>query len=296
MSTPSDSPSVTERKAWSGPGFLGVLVGLVLLAGGIALLVAGGPGLGGGFLWPAVIAIILSVIVFASLAVVNPGQALVVQFFGRYVGTVRRPGLTWLLPLTTRRRVSVRVRNFETSTLKVNDKNGSPVEIAAIIVWRVRDTAEAVFSVDDFEGFVSVQSEAALRHIATTYPYDDPAGISLRGSTNEVAQELAAEVSTRVTLAGVEIVEVRISQLSYAPEIAQAMLRRQQAEAVVAARQRIVEGAVGMVELALERIRSSELLDLDDERKAAMVSNLMVVLCGDQPPTPIVNAGTLYSA
>jgi len=296
MSTPSDSPSVTERRAWSGPGFLGVLVGLALLAGGIALLVGGGTGLEGGFLWAAVIAVILSVIVFASLAVVNPGQALVVQFFGRYVGTVRRPGLTWLLPLTTRRRVSVRVRNFETSTLKVNDKNGNPVEIAAIIVWRVRDTAEAVFSVDDFEGFVSVQSEAALRHIATTYPYDDPDGISLRGSTNEVAQELAAEVSTRVTLAGVEIVEVRISQLSYAPEIAQAMLRRQQAEAVVAARQRIVEGAVGMVELALERIRSSELLDLDDERKAAMVSNLMVVLCGDQPPTPIVNAGTLYSA
>ena len=219
-----------------------------------------------------------------------------VQFFGRYIGTVRRTGLTWVVPLSTRRRVSVRVRSFETNALKVNDADGNPVEIAAIVVWQVADTAKATYAVDDYRDFVMVQAESALRHVATTHPYDAADDVeSLRGSTDVVAGELAAEVAERVALAGVEIVEVRISHLAYASEIAQAMLRRQQANAVVAARSRIVEGAVGMVEMALERLAEGGVVELDEERKAAMVSNLMVVLCGDQPASPIVNTGSLYS-
>ena len=235
-------------------------------------------------------------LVATSLVVVPPGQTSVVQFFGTYVGTVRRPGFWWVVPLSVRRRVSVRVRNFETNRLKVNDSDGNPVEIAAIVVWQVADTARSTYAVDSYENFVSVQAESALRHVANTHPYDDAdtAGTSLRGATDVVAGELAAEVAERVSLAGVEIVEVRISHLAYAQEIAQAMLRRQQANAVVAARGRIVEGAVGMVEMALARLAEHEVVDLDEERKASMVSNLMVVLCGDQPASPIVNAGSLY--
>jgi len=243
------------------------------------------------------IPIVVIVLVAISLVIVPPGQTSVVQFFGRYVGTVRRSGFWWVLPLTVRRRVSVRVRNFETSRLKVNDADGNPVEIAAIVVWQVSDTAKSTYAVDDYVNFVSVQSESALRHVATSHPYDDTigAGTSLRGSTDVVAGELATEVAQRVAVAGVEILEVRISHLAYAQEIAQAMLRRQQANAVVAARSRIVEGAVGMVEMALERLTEHAVVELDEERKAAMVSNLMVVLCGDQPPSPVVNAGTLYT-
>ena len=241
--------------------------------------------------------IVAGVIIALSLAVVPPGQTSVVQFFGSYVGTVRRPGFWWVLPLTVRRRVSVRVRNFETNRLKVNDAEGNPVDIAAIVVWQVADTARSTYAVDDYEDFVTVQAESALRHVATTHPYDeaDGEGPSLRGSTDLVAGELAHEVAERVALAGVEIVEVRISHLAYAAEIAQAMLRRQQADAVVAARSRIVEGAVGMVEMALERLAAHEVVELDEERKASMVSNLLVVLCGDQPPSPVVNAGSLYT-
>ncbi len=240
--------------------------------------------------------VFVAVVVLVSLVVVQPGQTRVVQFFGRYVGTVRRPGLSLILPLSVRRGVSVRVRNFETNHLKVNDAAGNPVEIAAIVVWQVADTAKATYAVDDYVNFVQVQAESALRHVATTHPYDAGDDVeSLRGSTDVVAGELAAEVAQRVALAGVEIVEVRISHLAYAPEIAQAMLRRQQASAVVAARSLIVEGAVGMVELALAGLGERGIVDLDEERKAAMVTNLMVVLCGDQPPAPIVNAGTLYS-
>ena len=210
---------------------------------------------------------------------------------------MRRTGLWWIVPLADRRTLSIRVRNFETGHLKVNDADGNPVEIAAIVVWQVADTARALYAVEDYVNFVRVQAESALRHVATTHPYDDPAddGTSLRGSTDIVAQELAREVAQRVTIAGVEIVEVRISHLAYASEIAQAMLRRQQANAVVAARSRIVEGAVGMVEMALARLDEQGIVALDEERKAAMVSNLMVVLCGDQPATPVVNAGTLYT-
>jgi regulator of protease activity HflC (stomatin/prohibitin superfamily) len=233
----------------------------------------------------------------ASLVIVKPGETRVVRFFGSYVGTVRRTGLSWILPLSDRRNVSIRVRNFETNHLKVNDADGNPVEIASIVVWKVGDTSRALYAVDDYLNFVRVQAESALRHVATTHPYDDPAekGISLRGSTDIVAGELAEEVAQRVAIAGVEIVEVRISHLAYASEIAQAMLRRQQANAVVAARSRIVDGAVGMVELALDRLRERDIVDLDEERKAAMVSNLMVVLCSDQPASPVVNTGTLYS-
>ena len=244
----------------------------------------------------ALLPVLLFVVVWSSLVIVQPGQTRVIQFFGRYIGTVRRPGLSWVLPLTTRHNISVRVRNFETNHLKVNDADGNPVEIAAIVVWQVADTAKAVYAVDDYRNFVSVQAESALRHVATTHPYDagDDA-TSLRGSTDLVADELAAEVALRVALAGVEIVEVRISHLAYSSEIAQAMLRRQQANAVVAARSRIVEGAVGMVEMALQRLNERGIVDLDEERKAAMVSNLMVVLCGDQPASPIVNTGSLYT-
>jgi SPFH domain / Band 7 family len=238
------------------------------------------------------------VLVVTALVIVPPGQTSVVQFFGSYVGTVRRAGFWWVLPLTRRRRVSVRVRNFETNRLKVNDADGNPVDIAAIVVWQVADTARSTYAVENYSDFVSTQAEAALRHVANGHPYDvQDAGTStsLRGSTDAVAGELARELAERVAVAGVEIIEVRISHLAYAPEIAQAMLRRQQANAVVAARSRIVEGAVGMVELALDRLAEHDVVDLDEERKATMVSNLLVVLCGDQPPSPVVNAGSLYT-
>jgi regulator of protease activity HflC (stomatin/prohibitin superfamily) len=241
--------------------------------------------------------IVVGCVILGSLVIVQPGETKVVRFFGKYVGTVRRTGLAWILPLADRKTVSTRVRNFETSHLKVNDADGNPVEIAAIVVWQVADTSRAIYAVDDYLNFVRVQAESALRHVASTHPYDNAAddGLSLRGSTDVVAGELAEEMAARVVIAGVEIVEVRVSHLAYAPEIAQAMLRRQQANAVVAARSRIVEGAVGMVELALERLSERNIVDLDEERKAAMVSNLMVVLCSDQPASPVVNTGTLYS-
>ncbi|WP_432513648.1 SPFH domain-containing protein [Kineococcus sp. SYSU DK001] len=247
----------------------------------------------------AVVAVVLGVVALVlatSLRTVQPGQTRVVQFFGRYTGTIRRPGLVLLVPFSTSTAVSVRVRNFETGRLKVNDATGSPVEVAAIVVWQVADTARSTFAVEDYSEFVEMQSESALRHVVTTHPYDDPsgAGTSLRGSTDVVADELAHEVAARVVVAGVEVVEVRITHLAYAAEIAQAMLQRQQASAIVAAREEIVNGAVGMVELALARLQEENVVDLDEERKAAMVSNLLVVLCGDGRATPVVNTGTLY--
>jgi regulator of protease activity HflC (stomatin/prohibitin superfamily) len=282
---------IQERRSGAINGWIGVLLVVLCIVAVVLLADSGAPG------WLAVPAVV-GVLALSSLVVVQPGQTRVVQFFGRYMGTVRRTGLSLVVPLSVRRAISVRVRNFETSHLKVNDADGNPVEIAAIVVWQVADTAKAVYAVDDYLNFVRVQAESALRHVATTHPYDDAGqegATSLRGSTDIVAAELATEVAQRVALAGVEIVEVRISHLAYAAEIAQAMLRRQQANAVVAARSRIVEGAVGMVELALGRLGERGIVDLDEERKAAMVSNLMVVLCGDQPPSPIVNTGTLYS-
>ncbi len=278
---------IHERPAWAITGWAGVVVVAACIAAAFQL---GGSG------WIAA-PIVLGALVASSLVIVQPGQTKVVRFFGTYVGTLRKTGLWWIVPLADRRGLSVRVRNFETNHLKVNDADGNPVEIAAIVVWQVADTSQAVYAVDDYDNFVRVQAESALRHVATTHPYDDPAGdgTSLRGSVDVVAAELAGEVAERVAIAGLEIVEVRISHLAYAPEIAQAMLRRQQANAVVAARARIVEGSVGMVEMALERLDQHGIVELDEERKAAMVSNLLVVLCADQPASPVVNAGTLYT-
>jgi regulator of protease activity HflC (stomatin/prohibitin superfamily) len=281
---------IHERPAWAISGWAGVVVVAACIGVCFPLASSSVPGL-------IAAPIVLGVIVATSLVIVQPGHTKVIRFFGTYVGTIRRTGLWWILPLSDRRNLSIRVRNFETNHLKVNDADGNPVEIAAIVVWQVADTSEAVYAVDDYVSFVQVQAESALRHVATTRPYDDPTGqgTSLRGSTDIVAGELAQEMAERVAIAGVEIIEVRISHLAYASEIAQAMLRRQQANAVVAARSQIVEGAVGMVDMALSRLDERGIVSLDEERKAAMVSNLMVVLCGDQPASPIVNTGTLYT-
>ena len=242
------------------------------------------------------IALLLDIFLLAGLFVVNPNEGRVLQFFGDYVGTAKKPGLRWANPLFTKKRISLRVRNFESARLKVNDHEGNPIEIAAVVVWRVVDTAEAVFQVDDYQNFVKVQSESAVRNMATSYNYDShqEGEMSLRGNTLEVADHLKKEIQDRLAQAGVEVMEARISHLAYAPEIAQAMLQRQQAGAIIAARQRIVEGAVGMVEMALDMLSKREILELDHERRAAMVSNLLVVLCGDKSTQPIINTGTIY--
>lgn len=240
--------------------------------------------------------VLASLTALIGLVQLAPGQARVVQFLGRYIGTVRTPGLRWVPPFTTRRTVSTRIRNHETGVAKVNDAYGSPIEIATVVVWQVADTAKATFEVDDFVQFVAIQTDTAVRHIANSYPYDvhGDETLSLRDNAGEITEKLAGEISDRVAPAGVRVIEARLTHLAYAPEIAQAMLRRQQAGAVVAARQRIVEGAVGMVEMALNRLAEHEVVELDEERKATMVSNLLVVLCGDRDPQPVVNTGTLY--
>ena len=232
----------------------------------------------------------------AGLTVVNPNQARVIQLAGRYKGSIKEQGFWWVNPLTTRRKVSLRIRNFESNRLKVNDQDGNPIEIAAVVVWKVVETFEAIFQVDDYEHFVHVQSEAALRNLATRYPYDShrEGDMSLRMSVIEMAHELRDEIQERLAKAGVEVVEARITHLAYAAEIAGVMLRRQQASAVIAARQRIVEGAVGMVEMALDQLSAKHVVDLDEERKATMVANLLVVLCSDRDAQPIINTGTLY--
>src|SRR5688500_3715548 len=242
------------------------------------------------------VGLLLSLFLMAGLFVVNPNEGRVLQLFGDYVGTVREAGLRWANPFFTKKRISLRVRNFESGRLKVNDNEGNPVEIAAVVVWQVVDTAEAVFQVDDYNNYVKVQSESALRNLATSYTYDthDDSQMSLRGHTAAVAEHLKKEIQERLSRAGVEVVEARISHLAYAPEIAHAMLQRQQAGAIIAARQRIVEGAVGMVEMALEMLSRRDIVTLDNERKAAMVSNLLVVLCGDKSTQPVINAGTIY--
>ena len=282
---------VEEQPAWQGNGFIAVPLVLLLLVGAASSILTMNPaGIAAG-----VIAALAALVMMTSIVVVQPGQTAVLQFFGRYAGTVRRTGLVWIRPLARRRAVSTRVRNFETNILKVNDRDGNPVEVAAIVVWQVADTAKAVFAVESYVRFIATQAEAALRHVAGVHPYDGlDTELTLRGSTDEVARQLSDEVAARIVIAGVEIIEVRISHLAYAPEIAHAMLQRQQAAAVVAARTRIVEGAVGMVELALDRLSERGIVDLDEERKAAMVSNLLVVLCGDSRATPVVNTGTLY--
>ncbi|MGF9755027.1 SPFH domain-containing protein [Microvirga sp. 0TCS3.31] len=292
---------VTERQAWSVDGFAGLAVSLLLLGLGGWMTVAGiidaDAGRGGiGLIVGGVAIIVLGLLLSASLTIVAPGQTRVVQFFGRYVGTVRKQGLRMIIPLTTRRNVSVRVHNFETNELKVNDADGNPVNIAAIVVWQVADTARATFAVEDYEDFVAVQAESALRHVAMSHPYDNAATeVTLRGDTEVISAELASEVAERIALAGLEVIEVRISALAYAPEIAQAMLQRQQASAVVAARETIVDGAVGMVESALAQLEQKDIVELDAERKAAMVSNLLTVLCSERGTTPVVNTGSLYT-
>jgi hypothetical protein len=284
-----------ERTAMSG---WGVLFGLVVFD--LAAFVT--------FVWgasedsslvavPALVSIFLvSVPVLLGFFVVQPNNGRVLQLFGKYVGTVKQTGLRWANPFYTKKRVSLRIRNFESSRLKVNDNEGNPIEIAAVVVWRVVDTAEALFEVDDYQNYVHVQSESALRNLATSYTYDthDDTQVSLRGHTSAVADHLKREIQDRLAKAGVEVLEARISHLAYAPEIAAAMLQRQQAGAIIAARQRIVEGAVGMVEMALDMLSKRDVVHLDDDRKAAMVSNLLVVLCGERSTQPVMNTGTIY--
>ncbi len=278
------------------------LSGWIMLAVLLALLIIGiwqfvGAIEAGSMLWMIVWLLILLVdgICFGGLTVVNPNEAKVVTLFGVYKGSIKQAGFRWVNPLTTRRKLSLRVRNFESGRIKVNDRDGNPIEIAAVVVWRIVETFEAAFNVDDYENFLHVQSESAVRILATTYPYDaHEEEHSLRRSVSEVAERLRQEIQDRLAKAGIEILEARISHLAYAPEIAGAMLRRQQAGAVIAARQKIVEGAVGMVEMALDEISRKHVVQLDEERKATMVSNLLVVLCSERGVEPVVNTGTLY--
>ncbi|MFF3802512.1 SPFH domain-containing protein [Streptomyces sp. NPDC002032] len=294
---PSDVREFTARSVGGGLALLLGLVGIVAGAGLIALGAASAQaGTKGSLITLGILLVLASVIAMSGLNTVAPGQARVVQLFGRYRGTIRSDGLRWVNPLTSREKISTRVRNHETAVLKVNDAYGNPIELAAVVVWRVRDTARAVFEVEDFTEFVETQTETAVRHIAIEYPYDahEEGGLSLRGNAEEITEKLALELASRVETAGVQIIESRFTHLAYAPEIASAMLQRQQAGAVVAARKQIVEGAVGMVELALTRLAEEDIVDLDPERKASMVSNLMVVLCGDRAAQPVINTGTLY--
>ena len=245
----------------------------------------------------AVLASLIVLIMWAGFFMIHPNEAKVLQLFGKYVGTARDPGLKWANPFFAKTAVSTRVRNFESGKLKVNDSRGSPIEIAAVVVWKVFDTAEALFEVDDYEEFVNIQSESALRNLSTTYPYEphEGEGIALRSHPVDIAHALREEIQDRLEKAGVTVVEARISHLAYAPEIASAMLRRQQASAIIAARTQIVAGAVSMVEMALEQLKAQNVVDLDDERKASMVSNLLVVLCGEENAQPVVNTGSLYT-
>jgi regulator of protease activity HflC (stomatin/prohibitin superfamily) len=278
-----------------------IRLGAAALAGAIVLLATAAhlssQGRPSSLAWAGVVALGIVVLAVAcGMITVPAGQAVVVQLFGRYLGTIREPGLTWVLPQAKRQRVSVKIRSFETGISKVNDADGNPIEIAVVIVWQVTDTAQAVFAVEDVTGFVAIQAEIAVRQIASTYPYDDhgTGKPCLRASVGEITTLLTAEIAARATPAGVAVIESKLTRLFYAPEIAHAMLRRQQADAVVAARQKIVDGAVSMVESALERLASDDIVDFDEERKAAMVSNMLVVLCSDQATHPVINTGTLY--
>jgi regulator of protease activity HflC (stomatin/prohibitin superfamily) len=285
---------ITERRMTGAAGLPVLGLCLLTIIAGVVLIVTGAIGVKA-LLWIGIALIVIAALLLPGLTAVSPGQARVVQLLGRYVGTIRTTGLRWVNPFTTRKPVSTRIRNHQTEVTKVNDADGNPIEIAAVVVWRVDDTAEALFEVNDFREFVAIQAETAVRHIANSYPYEaHEGGVSLRDSTDEVTSRLSTEIGARVAPAGVTVIESRLSHLAYAPEIAQAMLRRQQANAIVAARARIVEGAVGMVEQALRRLEQDDVVDLDEERKATMVSNLLVVLCGDRDVQPVVNTGSLY--
>ena len=287
---------IKETKRDAVPGIAMLLVLLILGAVGVAGIIVGIVTAMTGLVAAAVVVFVAAVFLLTGLFTVSPNKGRVLQLFGAYRGTAREPGLRWTNPFYTKRAISLRVRNFETAKLKVNDKRGNPVEIAAVVVWRVVDTAEAAFEVDNYENYVHVQSEAALRTLATGYPYDahKDGEIALSSHTAEVSAQLKVEIQERLQKAGVEVIETRVSHLAYAPEIAAAMLRRQQASAVVAARQTIVEGAVGMVENALDLLAQKKVIDLDEERRATMVSNLLVVLCSEQNTQPVVNTGSLY--
>jgi regulator of protease activity HflC (stomatin/prohibitin superfamily) len=295
MSTDSDKRAVmTERPARAGNGYLMAAVGLAFGGLGVALLVRGVPLIG-------IPLAMLGGLTLAGLYMLNPNQAAALTLFGAYIGSDRGAGLRWANPFALKKRVSLRDRNLNAPVLKVNDQRGNPIEIAAVVVWRVRDTAQALFQVDDYEAYVRVQAEAAIRHLAACYAYDhanddgEPDAVTLRGGQDAVAQALRAELQARFADAGVDVLDAKISHLAYAPEIAQVMLRRQQAEAIIGARAKIVQGAVTMVETALQGLSEREIVVLDDERKAAMVSNLLVVLCSDRETQPVVNAGTLYT-
>ncbi|NUP35918.1 MAG: SPFH domain-containing protein [Streptomyces sp.] len=297
------APRVQERRALGMAGLPFLLIAVAVVAGGVALIALGGtsakehPGAGAtATILAGALVVVGALVTLLGLTQVAPGQARVCQLFGRYQGTIRQDGLRWVNPFTSRRKISTRLRNHETAVLKVNDAYGNPIELAAVVVWQVADTAQAVFEVDNFINFVGIQTDTAVRHIATNYPYDahDGLSLSLRGNAGEITEQLSREISARVESAGVRIIESRFTHLAYAPEIASAMLQRQQAGAIVAARQTIVDGAVGMVESALSRITEQGIVDLDEERKASMVSNLLVVLCGDRAAQPVLNTGTLY--
>lgn len=289
---------ITERLRKVSSGYLMLVVLLVAqLASGWLIYRAALAQSVGGLIATILIAVVILVL-WAGLFMIHPNEAKVLQLFGDYAGTAREPGLKWANPFYQKTAVSTRIRNFESGKLKVNDSNGSPIEIAAVVVWKVFDTAEALFEVDDYEEFVQIQSEAALRNLSTNYPYeaaDEDSGIGLRSDPQEIAQALREEVQDRLQQAGITVIEARISHLAYAAEIANAMLRRQQASAIIAARTQIVAGAVGMVEMALAELEKGQIIELDDERKAAMVSNLLVVLCGEEQAQPVLNTGSLYT-
>ena len=295
---------IAERRTEGLAGQTGLALSVLFLAAGGLLIVRDVADLAHSGRSPFILALILGGVVLVAMGItgtrglisVARGEAIVIQLFGTYLGTIRTPGLHWVNPLSERMRVSTRIRNQETPLAKVNDAEGNPIEIAAVVVWRVADTAQALYEVDDFVQFVAFQAETAVRLVATSYPYDThgDGAPSLLDNAEEITAKLSAEIAARVRPAGVKVIESRITRLAYAPEIAQAMLRRQQASAVVAARKRIVEGAVGMVQMALERLEDQDIVTLDDERKATMVSNLLVVLCSDQATQPVVNVGSLY--
>ena len=280
---------MVEKQAWKVNGFWGLLINIVLLAKGIFLFLQEMPFLG-------TVVIVVMALLISGFNVVQPNEARVITFFGKYIGSIRDAGFWMTVPLSSRTKISLKVNNFNSKTLKVNDVEGNPVEIAAVVVFRVIDSAKACFDVDNYEEFVEIQSETALRHVATKYPYDDFGGgeCSLRGNADEVADELARELQERLAVAGVQVIEARLTHLAYATEIASAMLQRQQANAIIAARQRIVEGAVGMAQMAIASLENKGIVELDEERKVAMINNLMVAIVSDRGAQPIINTGSLY--
>jgi regulator of protease activity HflC (stomatin/prohibitin superfamily) len=278
-----------EFKAWKFNGFIGILLLLLCTALAAIMLVKGAFVIG-------IVLVLIDVVLLTGFTIVQPNEALVVTFFGSYVGTIREDGMWMTVPFSSRKKISLRVRNFDSSKLKVNDVEGNPIEIATVVVFRVVDSAKSMFDVDNYEQFVKIQSETALRHVASKYPYDvfEQDGYSLRGNSEEVAQELSRELQDRLSLAGVEVMEARLTHLAYSTEIASAMLQRQQASAIIAARSKIVEGAVGMVHLAISQLQTEGIIELDDERKAAMINNLLVAIVSDRAASPIINTGSLY--